>query len=65
MAYITRLSHFTFYKEGDNLVITSEREDFERRFDWPDDLTMTDENLHEQLHERFYTDARGEFNDAY
>jgi len=65
MAYITRLSHFTFHKEGDELVITSEREDFEQRHDWPDDLTMTDEDLHAELHERFYTDVQSEFDDAY
>ena len=61
MAYITRLSHFTFSKEGDELLISSERTDFERRFDWPDDLSMTDEDLHSELHDRFYTDVKVEY----
>jgi len=63
MAYITRLSHFTFSKEGDELVITSERSDFERRFEWPDDLTMTDEDLASELHERFYTQVQSEYDE--
>ena len=61
MAYITRLSHFTFDKEGGELVITSERSDFERRHDWPDDLSMTDEDLASELHDRFYVDTKIEY----
>jgi hypothetical protein len=57
MAYITRFSHFTFSKEGDELVVTSERDDsFEVRHDWPEELSMTDEDLAATLHERYYTD---------
>lgn len=63
MAYITRLSHFTFNKEGDELVITSERNDFEQRHDWPEDLSMTDEDLASELHDRFYTDAQVSYDD--
>ncbi len=63
MAYITRLSHFTFSKDGNELVVTSERSDFESRFDWPDDLTMVDEDLASELHDRFYTTVRSEYGD--
>ena len=63
MAYITRLSHFTFSKEGDELVITSERTSFEKRYEWPEDMTMTDEDLVPKLHERFYTTVMGEYSD--
>ena len=59
MAYITRLSHFTFNKKADELIITSERDpDFEVRYDWPDDLSMTDEDLAKDLHERYYLDVQ-------
>jgi hypothetical protein len=63
MAYITRFSHFTFEKEGDALVVSSERDDYSIEFDWPDDLTMTDENLVEELYERFYTKVRMDYGD--
>ena len=59
MAYITRLSHFTFHKYGDELVITSERDDsFEQRHDWPSDWTMTDEDLAKRLHEEYYLELQ-------
>jgi hypothetical protein len=59
MAYITRLSHFRFEKSGDELLVTSERDDsFEARYDWPDDLNMTGERLVAELHERYYNKAR-------
>jgi len=61
MAYITRLSHFTFNKEGDELVVTSERTEFESRFEWPEDLSMDDEDLVPELHERFYANAMSEY----
>jgi len=59
MAYITRLSHFRFEKSGDELVVTSEHdESFESRHDWPEDLSMQDERLVSELHERYYNTAR-------
>lgn len=64
MAYITRLSHFKFEKEGDELVISSERdESFEARFSWPDDLAIDDEDLAPELHERYYTEVAVEYRD--
>lgn len=55
--YLTRINHFTFESEGDQIVVTSEvDESFEHRTEWPDDLSPTDEDLYEQFHERFYTD---------
>jgi len=62
MAYITRLSHFRFEKSGDELVVTSERDDsFKIRYDWPEGCSMTDEGLAEELHERYYNTARREY----
>lgn len=61
MAYIARISHFTFSKEGDSLIIRSERDSFEATYDWPDDLDIDDEELASELHERFYLDARDEY----
>lgn len=59
MAYITRLSHFTFSKQGDELIVTSERDDsFEQRYDWPEAWEMTDEDLAEALHEKYYLDIQ-------
>lgn len=63
MAYITRLSHFTLKKHGDELVVTSERDDsFEQRYDWPEDLSMTDEDLAPELHERYYLEVQRAYN---
>jgi len=59
MAYLTRLDHFTFSKEGDELVITDERDaDFEQRHDWPDEWSATDEDLQAKLHENYYLDLK-------
>lgn len=57
--YLTRLKHFSFEKDGDELVVTSERDDsFERVFDVPDDVDVTDD---EQLFERYYTELLSEY----
>lgn len=57
--YLTRLKHFRFEKDGDELVVTSERDDsFERVFDLPDDVDVTDD---EQLFERYYTELLSEY----
>lgn len=57
MSYLTRLGYFTFEKEGDELVITSERDpSFEERHDWNDEWTVTDEDLVRKLHDEYYTD---------
>lgn len=61
MAYIVRLAYYTFYKEGDELVITSQRdESFEARHDWPEEWTMTDEDLYKKLHKNYYIDLMRE-----
>jgi len=62
MAYVTRFSHFTFSKEADELVITSERNEFETRYEWPEDLSMTDEDLARELYDRFYISAVESYN---
>jgi len=57
MVYLTRLGYFTFSKDGDELVITSERDpSFEERHDWDDSWSVTDEDLVSKLHELYYTD---------
>jgi hypothetical protein len=62
MAYLTRLNHFTFSKEGDELVIVSERDDsFEERHDWPDDWSVTDEDLQSKLYDRYYIQLKKSF----
>jgi hypothetical protein len=59
MAYLTRLDRFTFSKEGDELVITDENNSsFEERHDWPDEWSVTDEDLHAKLHENYYLDLK-------
>jgi len=61
-SYLTRISHVGFYRDGDELVIESERdEDFEQRHDWPDDLSASDEDLFGELYERYYVEVREQF----
>lgn len=63
MHYLTRIDHFTFRADGDQLVVQSERDDsFEQRYDWPDGCSATDEDLQSTLHEEFYLDLREAFN---
>lgn len=57
MVYLTRLGYFTFEKEGDELVITSERDSsFEERHKWDESWSVTDVDLASNLHEQYYTD---------
>jgi hypothetical protein len=61
-SYLTRITHFTFYKEGDELVVQSERDDvFEVRHDWPDGWSVRDEDLFEKLHENYYIEMWKKF----
>lgn len=52
--YLTRLSHFKFEKDGEQLVVTSERDStFQEVFDIPEDLDVDDS---QELFERYYTE---------
>lgn len=56
--YLGRVSHFSFYKEEDTLIIRSEEyPEFEEQFDWDgeyDDCTR--EELKRVLYEKYYTE---------
>lgn len=59
--YITRISHFTFSKDGDELVVTSERDDsFEARYDWPDSWSEEDD-LTEEIHKDYYISVQSKY----
>lgn len=61
MDYLVRLSHLKFSKEGDWLVVDSERDDFETRFEWPPSWSRNDGDLKSKVHENFYTRALSEY----
>jgi hypothetical protein len=62
MAYITRLHHFKFAKESDELVVTSERDpSFEKRYDWPEGWSIDDEDLVPKIHAEHYVNIRSLF----
>jgi len=56
--YLGRVSHFSFYKEGDELVVQSEEyEEFEERFAWEERLEEYDrEELTKELYATYYTE---------
>jgi len=59
--YLTHLNHFRFEKDGEEIVVTSERDDiFEERYDIPDDLEVSD---NQSLFQEYYTDVYSAFHE--
>jgi hypothetical protein len=56
--YLARVSHFSFYKEGDELVVECEEcKEFEERFAWEERLEEYDgEELTRELYATYYTE---------
>jgi len=63
MNYITRLSHFTFTRKGDSLVVTSERDDdFHEEYAWQDSWDEVEKaDVISEIHEKYYLKARRAF----
>jgi hypothetical protein len=56
--YLVRVSHFSFYKEGDTLIVRSEEHpEFEALFDWKEKYDgCTRKELTRVLYEEYYTE---------
>lgn len=57
--FIISFDHLRFSKDGRSLVVTSGRDSgFEELYPWPDDVSIDDDNIEEELHGRYYLDTR-------
>ena len=54
MKYIGSLDNFRIQKDGTQIFVTSYTDGFESYYSWPESISVDDDNVLQQIHEKRY-----------